>query len=107
MTNAARTRTSSSSTSRRTVTFLAGSANVKASPLSIAPVTRPTSVRPPANSRPASVAVIRPATIWVPSSVLRPPNRSAMTPAHGPSTSGLENCAQVTRPTANTECASW
>ncbi len=46
-------------------------------------------------------------TIWVTSSVRRPPNRSVITPAHGPSTSGLVNCANVTRPTVNTECASW
>ena len=43
----------------------------------------------------------------VKSSVRRPPKRSASTPAHGPSSSGLVNWAKVTRPTVSTECASW
>ena len=97
---------SSSGTSRRTVTFLAGSANVKARPLAIAPSPSHRALIGPANTRAAISPANAAATSWVASRVRRPPNLSVITPAHGPSKSGLENWAQVTIPTISTECDS-
>ena len=97
---------SSGGTSRRTVTFLAGSANVKASPLAMAPHPSHRVCMSPVNANAAISPANAAAVSCVANSIRRPPNLSVITPAHGPRTSGLENCAQVTSPTTSTECDS-
>src|ERR1700722_18470724 len=94
---------SSAGTRRRTVTFLAGNENVKASPLAMAPHPSHQVLIGPANASAAISAANAAAVSCAAISVGRPPNLLVITPAHGPRMSGLENCAQVTRPTTTTE----
>ncbi len=79
---------------------------MKASPIASAPAIRKGSVSEPLNCKAPSAAATSADKICVHRSVHMLPNRLAMTPAHGPSTSGLENWAQATNPTAKTECVS-